>query len=269
MSDFKSTQIKTVIKDLLKKKKLTYEDVASELECSVPTVKRILGPEELSLPRLLHLCELVDINLADLETLTQLNKGSHDKFTPTQEEFLANNPHFLAYYMQLFSMTPEEIAEKYKLNERASQKYLLQLEKQELIRVTGKLKVKTVFKELPGFGDGPLAKKHAESFINNANKFFLKVMEDKLFSQNRKRDEGAPAGFAIKAIKCTKSAYANFVKEQEKSRDAFFKLADYEEKSLPASELKTATVINAFAMVENDEPALSILDDFFGVIKNI
>lgn len=268
MSDFKSDQIKSVIKELLKKKKLTYEDVAEELECSVPTVKRILGPEELSLPRLLKLCELVNIDLADLDTLTKLNKASTEKFSPEQENFLAQNPHFLAYFMKLFEMTPEEIAQKYQLSERSNQKYLIGLEKQNLIHVTGKLKVKPTFRELPGFGDGPLAKKHAENFINNANRFFLKVISNMLFSADKNKDS-APGGFSIKALRATKASYTAFVKEQEKAREAFFKLASYEEKSLSEEELKTATVINAFVLVENDDPALMILEDFFGEIKNL
>jgi hypothetical protein len=51
VKEFKSQKIKAVIKDLLKKKNITYEDLAEQLECSVPTIKRILGPEELTLNR--------------------------------------------------------------------------------------------------------------------------------------------------------------------------------------------------------------------------
>ncbi len=153
MKEFKSQKIKSVLKGLLKKKGITYEELAQQMECSVPTVTRILGTEELSLNRLLELCEIVEIDLAELAVLTQENGEKEEKFTPEQEKFLAKNKNYLGYLLKLFSgETPKQIAEKNSLTQRSTDKYLIQLEKQELIHVTGKQKVKPAFKRFPTFG---------------------------------------------------------------------------------------------------------------------
>ena len=175
MTEFKSQKIKGVIKELLKKKNLTYEDLAADLECSIPTIKRILGPEELTLNRLLQLCEIVDIDLADLENLTADTEVKEEKFTEEQESFLAKNQNYFAYLLKLLSdKTPTEIAQTHNLNQRSTDKYLIGLEKLELIRVTGKQKVKPIFKRGPTLGNGPLAKAHFGNFINSAATFLRK-----------------------------------------------------------------------------------------------
>lgn len=269
MSDFKSEQIKSVLKDLLKKKKLTYDNVAAELDCSVPTIKRILGPEELSLPRLLQLCDLVEINLSDLETLMQMNKDPEEKFTPAQEEFLAKNPHFLAYFINLFTETPQELAQRYELTDRTTDKYLIALEKMELIKVTGKLKVKPAFKKIPSLGHGVLAKAYYKNFINTGAKYFIQAMSDKLATLDTNDKEKIPQGFSMQTAKCTPSAYTQYVQDQNKARENFFKLAAYEEKTRPESELQMSVILHAFTCSPIDDKAIKILESSLGDIKNL
>ncbi|KYG64859.1 hypothetical protein AZI86_11695 [Bdellovibrio bacteriovorus] len=269
MSNFKSEQIKTVIKDLLKKKKLTYENVAEELECSVPTVKRILGPEELSLPRLLQLCELLDVTFGEIETLIHIKKDDQEEFTLPQQEFLAKNSSYLAYFIALYSFTPEQIAEKYKLNARSTDKYLLQLEKLELIKVTGKLRVKPAFKNLPGLGHGVLAKAYYRNFISKGAEFFIQNISDELSAYNPKSEDKIPKGFSMNATKVSRESYTKFVHEQNKAREAFMKLASYEEKSLPESELQTMVIMHAFTIVDNEDKVLKIVENTLGEIKNL
>ncbi len=269
MSDFKSEQIKTVIKDLLKKKKLTYEDVADELDCSVPTVKRILGPEELSLPRLLQLCDLVDINLSDLETLMTISKDPEEAFTKAQEEFLAKNPHFLAYFINLYSESPQDIAKRYQLSDRTTDKYRLNLEKMELIKVTAKLKVKPAFKKVPSLGHGILAKAYYRNFINTGAKYFVQAISDKIATLETLNQEKIPQGFTMQTAKCTASSYEKYVRDQNKAREDFFKLAAFEEKSLPVSDLKMSVILHAFTCSPIDDSALKILESSLGEIKNL
>lgn len=269
MSEFKSEQIKSVIKDLLKKKKLTYEDVAKELECSVPTIKRILGPEELSLPRLLQLCDLLEVNLSDIETIINISKEKKEKFTLEQEEFLVKNPHYLSYLILLYSMTPQEIAEKFNLSERSTDKYLMGLEKQELVKVTGNLRVKPAYKNFPALGAGPLAKAHYQKTIQTGAKFFVEAISEKLMTYDPKTDDRTPQGYSMNLTKASRASYSQFIEEQNKARQAFFKLASYEEKSLPAEELQTAVILQAYAFVPHENTALKLLENTFGEIKNI
>ncbi len=273
MTDFKSQKIKQVLKDLFKKKGLTYEEIAGELECSVPTVKRFLGPEELTLSRLLQLCELVNINLAELEDLTKDHAVAAEKFSPEQEAFLAKNPAYLVYLMKLFSgETPKQIAEKFGLTQRSTDKYLIGLEKLALIHVTGKQKVKPAFKSIPSFGDGPLGRLHFESLISSSAKFFIDVAKDgmRIKSMGPSTKEVRPhALWGIHSAKITRASYDHWVSEQEKLRKDFERLCDFEEKTKPANELMTTVIVGSHTLVANDYRYLAILENMMGEIKNL
>ncbi len=271
MKGFKSQKIKTVIKELLKKKSITYEDLAEQLECSVPTIKRILGPEELTLNRLLQLCEIVDIDLAELEAMIGAGEVREVHFTPEQETFLAKNRSFFAYLMQLFSGgTPKQIAEKFGLTQRSTDKYLIGLEKQGLIRVTGKQKVKPNFKGIPTLGSGVLGDIYYENAIRNSGEFFLELVREGF---RKKGDDGAKekvsAKFGVQSCKISRASYKAWIEEQEKAMRNLEKLASFEEKTKDEGELMTAVIIQANTIVENDYKGLELLEKTMGEVTNI
>lgn len=267
MNDFKIQQLKSTIKDLLKQKKMTYEDVAKELNCSVPTIKRVLGEEELTLSRLLELCDILEVSLSDLEMLSKTASEKIERFTEDQQIFLAKNKNFLAYLVHLYDQTPEQIAEKYNLTQKSTDKYLLGLEKNELIKVNAKLKVKPAFKQLPSLENGPLAKAYYESLIQNSANFFKQNISERLFAP--KTEKTSHKGFAMQGIKVTEESYQAFITENLKSFESFIKLASYEEKSKPKEQLKTAVVLQAFTIVESDYKGLEMLEKALGEIVNI
>ena len=273
MTDFKSLKIKQVLKDLFKKKGLTYEEIAEQLECSIPTVKRFLGPEELTLTRLLQLCEIADIDFADLEIMTKDRAVADEKFSIEQETFLAKNPPYLAYLMKLFGgETPKQIADKHGLNQRSTDKYLIGLEKLELIHVTGKQKVKPAFKSLPSFGDGPLGRLYFESLITKSGKFFIEVAKDGLRIKSMgasAKEERPRAMWGIHAAKVTRESYNRWVSEQEKARKDFERLCIFEEKTKSPSELMSTVIVGAHTLVRDDYPNLAIMENIMGEIKNL
>ena len=273
MTDFKSQKIKQVLKDLFKKKKLTYEEIAEQLDCSLPTVKRILGSEELTLTRLLQLCEIAEIDLADLELLTKERAVAEEKFTAEQETFLAKNPSYLAYLMKLFGgESPKQIADKHKLTQRSTDKYLVGLEKLGLIHVTGKQKVKPAFKSVPSFGDGPLGRLHFESLITGSAKFFIEVAKDGMRIKamgGAAKEERPRALWGIHSAKVTRESYDRWVSEQEKTRKDFERLCIFEEKTKSPDELMSTVILGAHTLVRDGYPSLSILENMMGEIRNL
>lgn len=271
MTDFKSQQIKHSIKTLLKKKGITYEAVAESLGCSVPTVKRILGPEELSLTRLLELCEIVEIDLTDLAELTKDNSIAEEKFTADQQQFLAKNPSYLSYLLRLYDgESPKQIAEKFKLTQRSTDKYLIALEKRDLIRVTGRQKVKPAYKRLPAFSDGPLGTLYFEAFIGGVAKFFIEVIKDGFRrKQAGLKTEDSKSKFNLNTVKITRASYEQWIVEQERVRREFDRLAEFDEKTRAPSELMTAVVSHSYTILPNDNPNLVILENMTGDITNL
>lgn len=270
MQEFKSQKIKTVIKDLLKKKGITYEDLADQLECSVPTIKRILGPEELTLNRLLQLCEIVDIDLAELEALTGAGDVKEERFTPEQEAYLAKNRNHFAYLMRLLGGdSPKQIAEKYGLTQRSTDKYLIGLEKHDLIRVTGKQKVKPNFKSVPHLGRGELGNLHYENLIKNAGQFFMEAAREGIRSRSDEGKDRMSARFGLQGCKISRASYDVWVEEQEKAMRSLEKMSTFEEKSKDESELMIAVVIQANTIVKPDYKGLELLEKTMGEITNI
>lgn len=269
MQDFKIQKIKEAIKELLKKKGLTYEDLSEQLECSVPTIKRILGPEELSLTRLLQLCEILDVTFADLEAMTNAQGEKEERFTPEQEVFLAKNKNFFAYLMQLLSgETPKQIAEKYKLTERATDKYLIGLEKQELIRVTGKQKVKPVFQAVPDIGMGILARTYFESLINSSARYFVSVVGAGL-NNHKDSETRDTAKFSFAGFSCTKESYMAFTTERTRAFLNFEKLCTFEEKTKDPSQLMVAVILEANSLTKKENNSVGIIENAMGEIINI
>lgn len=269
MKEFKSQRIKEAIKELLKKKGLTYENLAEELECSVPTIKRILGPEELSLNRLLQLCEILDVTLSDLEVMTKSLKEEAPHFTPEQEEFLAKNKNFFAYLMQIYSgETPKAIAQKHGLTDRSTDKYLIGLEKKELIHVTGALKVKPAFKEMPNLGVGILGKTYFESLVTTGARYFIETIRAG-FRKDPKSTEWNKAKYSIQGLKVTQASYMAYTEQRNRAFRDFEKLAAFEEKTKDPSELMTAVILEANSLVPNDHECLHLIENALGEITNI
>lgn len=269
MEEFQSQKIKAVIKNVLKRKNLTYEQVAEELECSVPTVKRILGPEELTLNRLLQLCELTDTTLAEIEGLTQESELKEESFTEKQEIFLAKNQNFFSYLLKLFDgKTPQQIAEDFKLNQRSTDKYLIGLEMHDLIRVTGKQRVKPAFKRPPKLGNGLLARTYFSTFIRAVGQFFEQIIHEGLMTPKGQKPEST-GQFVCQLLTVSKSTYDAWLEEQEKSFQKLQSLSSYEEKSKDPTELQSAVVVRATAYVKNDHSGYKKLENAAGDIHNI
>lgn len=170
-------ELKNGVKVLMKKRGRTYANLAEHLDLSLPTVKRVLGPEEMSLGRLLQICDWLDVSLSDLETLANLEvKRAVGEFTPEQEKFLSENPGFLAYFAHLHgSETPEKIARDYSLTARSTELYLLRLERIGLIRRDSKGRVRLAHRTFPNFSkDGPLVRSQYRQLIERFGDFFVR-----------------------------------------------------------------------------------------------
>ena len=270
MKDFKSQKIKTALKQLLKLKKITYEEVAEQLECSVPTVKRVLGPEELTLNRLLQFCDILDVDLGELEAMTKDAPAVHERFSEAQEIFLSKHQAHFAYLLKLYSgESPKQIAEKYGLTARSTDKYLIALEKHELIRVTGRQKVKPAYATLPGLQNGPLAKVYTENFIRSGTNFFLERILEAVHSPKPLNEAARGSKFGMFQMKITPKSFDAWTKELSQSMKEIERISSFEEKTKDDSELMTAVMLDAHTILPHDHLSLQKLDAGLGLIVNL
>jgi len=269
VTEFKSQRLKVAIKGLVKKKGLTYKDIAKLLDCSTPTVKRILGREELSLNRLLELCEILDVSLAELEELSKEESLQKEEFSPEQQKFLVQNRSYFAYLMELFDgKNPQEIQKNHGLRPLSTQRYLLGLEKQDLIKVSGSLKVKPNFKSVPHLGQGKLAELYTQSFLKTCAQFFIDLLSEVFYSKVNK--ENAPKiHSSLSILKLSESSHKQWSDELAQMLKNIEKISKFEENSKDPSELKTTVILHCHASTSPDHPKLKSIRNIFGPIPDL
>lgn len=88
-------QVSETLKQLLKQQRVTYKDVALHLSLSEANVKRVFATNNFSLQRLECICELLNITLTDLFSLTEKQQEQLTELTLEQEQELVDNPKLL------------------------------------------------------------------------------------------------------------------------------------------------------------------------------
>lgn len=269
-------KIKTVLKLQLKKKGLTYEMLADELNVSLPTIKRWLGDGDLGLNELSDIAKVLGLSMLDVHLLAEkLEKKNDYTFTKEQDEFLAKNTGYFSYLLRLYEgLTPIQIAEKYGLSKLSTDKYLIKLEQLGLIRVSGKQKVSPVFDVVPNTGSGELTKTYFRAFIASAGDFFSSIIEAavvlrKTPAETKTNAFESIATYGMIQIKISEESYKKWHNSQAKAFSELEALAKLEEKALDESKLYTAVCLNAHCLLPNKHPELSKIENIFGEIKNL
>jgi hypothetical protein len=118
------------LKAHFKARGMTYADVARSLKVSEPTIKRIFATRNCTLERLDSLCELAQVDLADLARgLPRADRLIH-RLTHEQEEELIRDPALLLVAVAaIHQLRVDEIVQVYRLDEPQCIKVLLRLEK--------------------------------------------------------------------------------------------------------------------------------------------
>lgn len=261
-----SLELKEVLKKLLKEQSYTYSDLAQELRCSVPTVKRILGPEEITLERLLIICEFLKISLSDLEKLSEMNrKSSQEFFTAAQEDFLAVNPNYLGYLAHLYNgENPESIQQKYRLTKKSTELYLIRLERQELLRVDSKGRVRLALTSFPRLlPNGKLIRAQYKALIAKSSQLFTRQVS-RQFEIKEKRT-------MISVMMASVST--EFEAQFKKSLNALIEEAQSHSSLLdkmPKQEKQRKLVVSAMVTgLEFDDPEVRTMEDLLGEVTNL
>ncbi len=172
----KSTKVIEALKQCLKQANLSYADVAKRLDVSEAAIKRNFSIKKFSLERIIEICDLMNMELADV--LKHMDESSRHSKTLTikQEQALVDNPELLLVAFLLFSrVMPAEIVDTYDLSEQKLQHLLIKLERLEIIRQLPDERIKILIKnEIPWINNGPL-----DRFMqkNVEREFFLSDFE--------------------------------------------------------------------------------------------
>ena len=156
----------------LKARGMTYADLARALGISEPTVKRIFATRNCTLDRLDSICEVLQVEMAELARGQPRQTRLIDQLTAGQEEELMSDPALLAVAAcALQGLSVAEILEVYKLDEARCVRLLLRLEKIGILELHEgnriRLRISRTFKWI---SDGPMMrfmKSQAADFFNH------------------------------------------------------------------------------------------------------
>lgn len=123
-------------KQLLKRKGLTYRDLAQELKLSEPTVKRMFATGNISLERLAQVSAVLGLSMAELTHLAAENRPNIHALSDQDEAFLVSDPKLLLVAVcALNHWTLTDIVATYRVSEAECVQKLLQLDRLGLIHL--------------------------------------------------------------------------------------------------------------------------------------
>ncbi len=166
------------LKQMLKERQLSYSVIASAIGVSLPTIKRLLNKPTIPLDRLLEICDLAEIDLAELIACAETLRPAHTLFTPEQDDLFFRHPFVLSYFGELCfeRRSPSAIAKKHKLNAQSTGLYLSQLEQVGLLERDARGRVKMLISPPLGFSaDSKVLRAQHASFLQSVVKQVLEA----------------------------------------------------------------------------------------------
>ncbi len=156
----KSSQIILTLKSVLKAKGIKYADVAAYLHISESSIKRQFSQEDISLNRLDKICDLAEMDIADLLELMHINNMQLEQLSIQQERKIISDPKLMLVTISVLNnLTFEKIYQLYNFEKPELIKLLLQLEKINLIELKADNKIKTLIsRTFQWQNNGPIQK---------------------------------------------------------------------------------------------------------------
>ena len=155
----------------LKARGMTYADVARGLRISEPTVKRIFAQRNCDLRRLQKLCELIQVDLAELARGLPRSDRLIHRLTHEQEEELMADPRlFIVAVCAIHQMRVEDITSIYDIEPAECVALHLRLEKIGILELHENNRIRLrLARTFPWIPDGPImryAKSQCGDFFN-------------------------------------------------------------------------------------------------------
>ena len=174
-----TTELLQTLKKLLKRNNKTYVDVATHLELSEASVKRLFSEQNLSLSRLDAVCALLEIEISDLVREMEAEQQQPiSELSLAQEKEIAEDLYLLmitVYVLNRWSM--QDIIRHYQFSEAECIRYLAHLDRIRIIELQPGNRIKLLV--APNFkwrDDGPIMR------------LFLSKIESEFFRTNFDKD---------------------------------------------------------------------------------
>lgn len=229
------------LKEILKKRRLSYKDVATAINLSESSVKRLFNAKDGQLGKIESLCEWLEIQFSDLSDLIEEAQDDTYITNPEQENAFLKTPGALQFFVELkeYNQSVEQIEHKHGLSKKSVQKYLTLLEKLKLIEQHPENKIKVLIKGFFSINDnGELAKKLLRSSMANITDYTIAVIEKKNSSGGQK------SSMKIGELLFTKSSLEEVFLDLQELNKKMVRLSSRDMRIFPKHELTSYQYIN-------------------------
>jgi hypothetical protein len=142
-----------LLKEQIKNSAINYQQLADKLAVSVLTIKRQLNGEEISMGKLLALCDASQVNFSELWQKVENRVVEDTVFSKEQDFAFYHFPHLFHFFIELANnKTPESIRQQWQLTPASNHLYLRKLEQLKLISLSEQGKPTILLADPIGFG---------------------------------------------------------------------------------------------------------------------
>lgn len=152
------TQLITTLKRELKQQGKTYRDVGAALGLSEPSVKRLFASGQFTLERLVEICALLGLTLAELaQEAGQVQQRLRTLTAPQERELVSESRLLLVAVCALNHWTMAEMLKAYRFTEAECVQLLLRLDRLALITLLPGNRIRlNVARDFDWLADGPI-----------------------------------------------------------------------------------------------------------------
>lgn len=185
------------LKRTLKERRLNYRSLGKLMGMTEAGVKRIFRKPDGKISTLATICEVLGFSFADLVSSSRLNKNSVTYLNLKQDAFLAKNFDYYVFFSELVikKKTVAEVQKSHALTAKSVQKYLLALERLDLIEMGPENRIKIRVKEPIGFSKNSqlravVQSQFVKSMIDQIGKNPMKLFETREWLMTKEHAAG-------------------------------------------------------------------------------
>jgi len=196
-------QITIALKKHLKQKGLTYAQLATHLQISEASVKRLFSESTFTVRRLESICQLLELDFLELARLARGQQELKGELSESQEQALAEQPRLLGvFYLLLNQWQVKEIARQFEIAETELLQLLMKLERLGLIELHPANRIRLLtHTTLQWREGGPIRMKYQSQVMEE---FLQSDFHEELAALRFETRELSPASIAVLQRKMTR-----------------------------------------------------------------
>ncbi len=160
--------LQDALKYLMQNRGLKLTDLSAKFSISIATAKRLLNGDDLSMDRVLEICDWLDVSFFDLVELIKKQRAEYHFCSTEQEEYLAKHPSHFAFLKALQrGLSISSIRKASQISKSDCDAYLADLESHQFLKIGSGQSVELIVKDgMDWLPNGPLWKAYYARWIS-------------------------------------------------------------------------------------------------------